>query len=294
MNEHGANNSIMHQPRRIDGQNVFYHYIQKNLLKDDSDVSKELLKRFLLDMSIWIPINFYKRLPVILPYVVRDSSCRGRPNGEDEWGKADKSGFLRDDNSLIKGIPRSFIVESSQVEYYDGLKMGNGFVASHIWGKIMINGNQFFSSRLPELNSFIPNLTWLPVQLSKLTDRQDSFAQRFLQAVSYKIYYKIAMPVSISKIWNNLLFPSEFRDLDIDISKVSFFKVPDEWLVKRIHNLTSEIDLISSVTKKTSTNAKIKCHRYLQSLVQLSDKERAGLNKWLSDYKSIIKDSSFE
>ena len=279
----------MSQSKRINGQNVLYHYIQKNLVRNDSDLSKELLKRFLLDMSIWIPPSFYRRLPIILPYVVRDSSCRERPIGEDQWGMADKSGFLRDDNSLIKGIPRSFIVESSQVEYYDGIKMGNGFVASHIWGKIMINSNQYFSSRLPELNSFIPNLTWLPVQLSKLTDREDSFAQRFLQAVSYKIYNKIAMPESISKIWNNLPFPSEFKNLDIDISKITFFKVPEEWLEKHIDNLIYEIDLIRSATKNNSTNAKIKCHRYLPSLVQLSAKERAGLNKWLSDYKSIIK-----
>lgn len=284
----------MSQAKRIDGQNVLYHYIQKNLVKDDSDLSKELLKRFLLDMSIWIPTSIYKRLPVILPYVVRDSSCRGRPNGEDQWGMADKRGFLRDDNSLIKGIPRSFTVDSPQVEYYNGLKMGNGFVPSHIWGKITINGNQFFSSRLPELNSFIPNLTWLPVQLSKLTDRQDSFAQRFLQAVSYKIYKKIAMPESISKIWNNLDFPSEFKNLDVDISKVSFFKVPDNWLEKHIDNLIYEINLIREATKINTTNAKIKCHRYLPSLTKLSAKQREGLNKWLIDYESIIKSDSFK
>ena len=164
---------------------------------------------------------------------------------------ADKSGFLRDDNSLIKGIPRSFKVESSQVEYYDGLKMGNGFVASHLWRKITINNDQFFSSRIAKLNSFVPNITWLPVQLSKLTDRQDSFAQRFLQAVSYKIYNGIEMPELILRIWEHLPFPSEFEHLDIDISKITFFKVPDDWLNRHIDNLILEIDHITSATKAT-------------------------------------------
>ena len=282
----------MNREKRIDGQNVLYHYIQKNLLRDDSSLSEELLKRFLLDTSIWLPPIFYKQLPIILPYVVRDYTCRGRINGKEQWGMADNNGFLRDDNSLVKGIPRSFTVESSHLEYYDGLRMGNGFVASHIWGKVAIDGNQYFSSRIANLNSFVLNLVWLPSQLSKLTDRESSFAQRFLQVVSHKLYRKIQMPELISKVWDSLPFPAEFEVSGIDVSKVAFFSVSEGWLKKRIDNLISEIDLIVSATTDNTEREKIKCRRYLPSLVRLSSTERTTLNEWLNEYRSVIQNAS--
>jgi hypothetical protein len=101
--------------KTVDGQNVLYHYIQKNIMREDDEFSKELLKRLLIDLSIWIPANFYCRLPIILPYVVRDNSCRiKQQSGEDEWGAANSSGFLRDDNTLLKGIVRSFAIKSQK------------------------------------------------------------------------------------------------------------------------------------------------------------------------------------
>jgi hypothetical protein len=38
--------------RRIDGQNVLYHYFQKNILGDEDEFSKKLMKRLLIDLSI--------------------------------------------------------------------------------------------------------------------------------------------------------------------------------------------------------------------------------------------------
>lgn len=127
---------MVQESGRIDGQNILYHYLQKNVLKGEDDFSKELLECLLIDLSIWLPANFYRKLPIILPYVVRDPSCRVKKDtGEDEWGACNSAGFLRDDNSLIKGIVRSFEVRSPRISSYDGLRLGTGFVASHIWGE---------------------------------------------------------------------------------------------------------------------------------------------------------------
>jgi hypothetical protein len=116
----------------VDGQNILYHYIQ-SLTREDSQFSEELIKHLLIDLSIWIPSNFYTKLPVILPYVVRDNSCRIKTSSShDEWGSANSKGFLRDDNSLLKGIVRSFPIRSSNIPVYDGKRLGTGFVASHI------------------------------------------------------------------------------------------------------------------------------------------------------------------
>ena len=40
----------------------------------------------------------------------------------------------------------------------------------------------------PLAYSFVPNLVWLPSEVAKLTDRQDSFVQRYVQAISTRLY----------------------------------------------------------------------------------------------------------
>jgi hypothetical protein len=274
----------------VDGQNILYHYIQKSLLKNEDDFSRELIKHLLIDLSIWIPINFYRRLPIILPYVVRDNSCRiKRENGQDEWGSANSEGFLRDDNSLIKGIMRSFSIGSQRVPAYHGRKLGTGFVASHIWGKIAIDDNCLISSRHHYLNSFVPNLVWLPTQISKLTDREGSYAQRLLQAVSYKIYKKQNLPPEIESIWKVLPIPEGLRDVKVDLNQINYFEVSQDWLTRRIAGLISEIDTITSIDcKNVPILEKVKSSRYLPTLKQQPLEHRKKMNDWLSQYKKYL------
>jgi len=281
---------MVSKSRRIDGQNILYHYFQKSILREGDQFSKELLERLIIDLSIWLPIIFYRRLPIILPYVVRDPSCRvKRDTGEDEWGSANSNGFLRDDNSLIKGIVRSFEVKSPKIPAYDGLRLGTGFVASHIWGTVAIEKKPMISSRHHMLNSFTPNLVWLPVQISKLTDREGSLAQRMLQAVSHKIYEEINMPDDISRLWENLPYPEELQSLSVDLKRINYFAVPSEWLTRRIKGLSSEIDVILSadIIGDVKSN-KIKSRRYLPTLKQIPIEPRKELNDWLAKYKTLI------
>jgi hypothetical protein len=275
---------------KIDGQNILYHYLQKNILREDSEFSKELLQRLIADLSIWIPPDFYRRLPIILPYVVRDPSCRtGRAIGEDEWGTSNSEGFLRDDNSLIKGIVRSFLVKSPCITYYNGLRLGTGFVASHIWGKVNIKGVQMISSRNYMLNSFVPNLVWLPVQISKLTDREGSMAQRLLQAVSHTIYRETTVPKEISWLWECLPFPEELRNIRIDRTQMNYFVVPRKWIDKRVEGLISEINQIGSIQDSDGSRLlKIKSHRYIPTLRQVAHDKKLALNDWLALYKTLL------
>lgn len=282
---------MVSQTKRIDGQNIVYHYLQKVLLREEDEFSLELIKHLIVDLSIWIPPCLYRRLPILLPYVVRDPSCRkNRLTGEDEWGEPNQEGFLRDDNSLIKGLVRSFKVNSSRVKSYDGKKLGNGFVASHIWREIEFEGSYLISSRHYMLNSFIPNLAWLPVQISKFTDREGSVAQRLLQAISHLIYENIHMPEEISGLWRHLPFPEEFHNIEIDLTKLSYFVVPENWTEKRVAGLLSEIDLILSPSKTDTREVeKVKSRRYLPMLRQMKAEKRRALNEWLKKYPQIAR-----
>ena len=86
------------------------------LLREDTQFSKELIKHLLIDLSIWIPSNFYTKLPVILPYVVRDNSCRIKTSsGHDEWGSANSKGYLRDDNYFAERYSSEVFLLKAQI-----------------------------------------------------------------------------------------------------------------------------------------------------------------------------------
>jgi len=272
--------------KKVDGQNIIYHYIQKNILANEDEFSKNLIQKFMIDLSIWLPVDFYEELSIILPYVVRDSRCR-RPI--DEWGSSNTEGFLRDDNTLIKGIVNSFIIKSPKIGEYNGNKKGNGFVASHIWRKISINQQKILASKHHKTYSFIPNLVWLPSQISKLTDREGSYAQQVLQTLSHKIYNSKGIKVDekIKEIWNSL--PNPDLTLEGDMNSLNFFEVPKSWILKRKNQLLKELDLIQdALTKLDKTTAKIKCSRYRPTLLKINEINKQTLLNWLNYYKKNI------
>ena len=66
---------------------------------------------------------------------------------------------------------------------------GEGYVASHVWR--VLNREGGLAARNPLTYSFVPNLVWLPREVSKLTDREGSFVQGYIQALAIKIYREI-------------------------------------------------------------------------------------------------------
>ncbi|MEK7361396.1 MAG: hypothetical protein AAB133_04880, partial [Pseudomonadota bacterium] len=191
----------------IDGENIVYHYLQKDLFESDIWLFQMLCARLVAGLGIWLDPEIYKRMPTLLPFVIRDPSCRKRTEGDtEEWGAPSEHAYLRDDNTLVKAIPKSMNVTSSSQPLYDGKRIGNGFVAAHVWRKI--KGSEigaYLASRDPWTNSFVPNLVWLPSDVAKLSDRDGTFTQLYLQALAAKIYKDL--PVSqemrpyVDKVW---------------------------------------------------------------------------------------------
>lgn len=275
----------------INGENIIYHYIQKTLIADveNDEFTKELIERLIVDLSIWIPKEVYNQLPIFLPYVVRDASCRNKE--KDEWGFANSEGFLRDDNSLIKGIIKPLFVDGRKVKEYNNKKLANGFVASHIWRELQ-NGETRLASTLPITNSFIPNLVWLPKQISKLTDREGSYAQRLLKTLSYKIYFEENSPSELNRsIWSHLDNPNLDIKLFNDSSKLNYFKIPQDWIEKKKKDINSEIErIIITLENNKLEEKKVKCSSYLPTLLERidSDKKDDFIN-WLKEYSNEIK-----
>jgi hypothetical protein len=85
------------------------------------------------------------------------------------------------------------------------------------------------STRDPLTYSFVPNLVWLPRQVGKLSDREGSFSQTYLQALSVKIYRSLPVAKSlrpfVDKAWAKLDVPEGIPDQGLpDINELNFFK----------------------------------------------------------------------
>jgi hypothetical protein len=277
----------------IDGNNILYHYIQKTLLPDEElkVFTKQLIERLIIDLSIWFPPEVYEQIPILLPYVVRDAKCRRKKEGadKDEWGTADEKGFLRDDNSLIKGIIKSFRVKGKRVKDYSGKKLANGFVASHIWRELE-NQENLLASKFEKTNTFIPNLVWLPEQVSKLTDREGKDAQRLLQAISYKLYYKDDASEFKKAIWKELKEPEIEILQSFDINKLNYFDIDLTWIKKKRDNLIDEMENIIKKLDGDDSVKEVKCSKYFKTL-KLKDENKQQFIVWLNENLIELKSS---
>jgi len=200
---------------RDDEGRTFYDAVLRDLNDGAPAEWKRRVIKVLIDsLGIWLPDNYYQGMPVIRPYVIRDPRCRQRMPGtnHDEWSMPDAHGYLRDDNSLIKAVVRAMSVAGWKVRIPDGTAITGGFTASHVWRMgVDYEAGDDLVSRDPDLNSFVPNLVWLPTELSKMTDREGSFAQRYIQALSCAIFRDQTLPPGlrqkVDEIWRQLPFP---------------------------------------------------------------------------------------
>lgn len=271
------------------GENIIYHYIQKTLLPDESlDFRQELIERLIIDLSIWFPPEVYRQIPILLPFVIRDSSCRKKNDkGNDKWGFANEKGLLRDDNSLIKGIIKSFLVNGNKVKEYNNQKLTNGFVACHIWR--ILNNKDCLASTYEKTNSFVPNLVWLPNQVSKLTDREDYTAQNLLKTISYKIYYEDESGMN-RDIWDELKNPQLEIKTSFNINELNYFRVPQKWIDKKKNGLIAEIDRIKRVLLSGEiSEEKVKCSAYLPTLKEnITAQNKQKLIDWLDENLEVL------
>lgn len=238
----------MPAPDHLKGDSVLYAYLQKELLEEDVWLFQMLTARLVTSLGVWISPDIYQRLPVLLPHVVRDESARGRKNGVEMWGSPSAAGFFRDDNSLIKELVKSLRISSPRATY-NGRRIGRagGWVASHVWQR-RVDGT--LASREPSTNSFVPNLVWLPRELSLLSDRT-GFVQRYLQAIAHKVYGHIEfageLDVVVTEAWDALEVPDDLPEQGLpEPATLNFFEADERWISSRYTRLESILDALEA------------------------------------------------
>jgi hypothetical protein len=259
-----------------------YHYLQRSLRQNNKPLFRKVVARALTRLGIWFPPSAYSVLPIVLPHVVRDPGCR-RPI--DEWSSPNSAGYVRDDNSLIKGLVKSFTINSNFGEYSDR-NLGNGFVAAHVWSKV----GDTYASRDPATYSFLPNLVWLPATLAKLTDVDQSFAQAFIQALSYKIYRDVDVHETlrpfVAHSWSLLPVPEVSQPRLPDVNGLSFFGVPQRFLHTRVDRIRAASSALLRVAAGDgeSIRGKVLHTRYTVGLTASPPVVSADAAKRLGDH----------
>ena len=268
--------------RRVNGDDLLYRFFA-DLFDEDSALASELPARMLGTMGIWFPLDVYYDWPVLLPWVVRDPHCRGnRKKGiPDSWGSPNAKGFLTDDNSLIKALPKSLSVVTPSAGPLSGRRMGSEFVASHVWRKVR---HEELASRLPLLNSFVPNLVWLPSQVSKLTDREGSVVQVTLQAMAWQIYRHA--PVAphlegvVEEAWN-LIPPPEHH---MPLPTLNHFETTPRFFSTRENRLRTVVRALRRLERGQDLDEKVVTSRYTEGLPSVPEAERDALRDYLSRF----------
>ena len=269
----------------VHGDDLLYRFFQDALQKEPELFAK-VPKMMLEAMGIWFPRSIYHDLPVLLPWVVRDATCRGNKAKRlpDEWGAPNGGGYMRDDNSAVKGLPKSLSVDAPRIGSLSGARMGTEFVASHVWRVVP---GDVLASRLPLLNSFIPNLVWLPAQVAKLTDREGQIVQRTLQSMAHGIYRHA--PVAdrlvevVEEAWAMIPEPEPIEVNDDDLN---WFNVTHQWIATRSNKLQQVVDALHTLDHGGVITTKLRPSRYRQGLPGVQAPARAELLAHLARFKA--------
>jgi hypothetical protein len=261
----------------VHGDDLLYRFFQDALVKEP-DLFAKVPQMMLEAMGIWFPRKTCRQWPVLLPWVVRDPKCRGNKSKglPDEWGAPNELGYLRDDNSLVKGLPRSLSIKTGGFAKLKGARMGTEFVASHVWR--VVPGTDVLASRNPLLNSFIPNLVWLPSQVAKLTDIEGGIVQKTLQSTAWAIYRHA--PVAphlaelVEEVWRMLPTPEPVSVSDTDLN---WFEVTEQFLATRGRRLNEVIYALERLDQGEALSKKVISTRYTVGLPKVEGNTRMEL-----------------
>lgn len=256
-----------------------------------------LTARLVTSLGIWFDPTVYERLPVLRPYVVRDPTARGSLARQipDQWGSPNAHGEFRDDNSLLKQLPRPLPIRSDRNDHYRSRHIGPGFVAAHVWRELT---DGTLASRARLTNSFVPNLVWLPAQVAKLTDREGSFAQAFLQALSRKIFASrplaTGLDTTIEGIWQRLPIPVGIPEAGLpEPEELNFFISSASFLRSRQRDIDSVVEALRAVQEGREIPGKVVSRRYTDGLARLQPEALSELKKDLDILASSLKGALF-
>lgn len=273
---------------------VLYRYLHHELREHDVWMYQALAARLVADLGIWFSPKIYDCMPILLPHVIRDEGARGRKGSKESWGAPNAQGYVRDDNSLIKELPKSLVIDAPAHRHYKGKKIGRagGWVASHVWRQ---RNDGSSTNKHWATNSFIANLVWLPEEVSKLTDHEGSFVQRYTQALAHKIYASRTPHGALAKFarlaWGALDLPTE-QEIPPQslpsLDELNFFMPSDRWMVFRRNKLRQMLEVLQLTAEGKRPTGRVSPTRWVRGLKRLEPAATRKLRTELALYVAAI------
>lgn len=276
--------------RRVNG-NDFLYRLFTDLTAGNDEAAAAIVEAAVESCAIWFPLDLYQRMPVLLPWVVRDPRCRphkiGGVKSPDRWGSPNKDGYLRDDNSLVKGIPRSLTIQGGNGSRLHDTRLGESWTAAHVWRKVRLST---LATRDSRLNTFVPNLVWLPEQLAKLSDREGSAFQNALKRRSFGLFRNRKVHPSLTEhveaIWKLIPEPDSWTELP-NVS-VNQFLITERFLSSRTLAYSSVVRLCEAAAEGRPLPPKGRLtSRYYEGVTKVPRKALATLVDRLKAYSVI-------
>jgi len=282
----------------VDGSNILYHYLQKDMRKSEFPLYLQMVMKLVTDLGVWIHPDDYKKLPIALPYVVRDPMLTTQVRTP--WGNPQPStGLMMDDNSMVKAIVKGANkkMESSVVSKYNGASLGRNFVASHVWREIQTEAG--LTNRDHRLFSFIPNLVWLPKEVSKFTDREGSIIQSMIQQISRKIYRDLEVSHSMKAFTEEAWSVIETAEIKVplpiealpDVSSITFIRISDSYIKTRTRKIGKLAEALTRYSQDLEVTLPVISSKYDPHIDTIDKDAAAKLGAWLSNYHTAILDS---
>ncbi len=260
-----------------------YRYLDEGMRGPDSEEFMQLTIDLIQELGIWWSPEVYSVLPVMVPWCIRDRTCR-YDQGPESWGAPRSDGYLRDDNSIIKKLPLSLVIAGPEGSPYRGRKPWRGFTACHIW-RDLPDGT--FAGADPWLYSFVPNLVWLPSWLAPLTDRQGADVQAILQRTSLEFFTRIEVPESLSSYvdlsWRKLPAPGPGAVLATE--RLQKFEPVPAFFSRRLSYLENFVNGCDQVLEGRVLTRKLVCTRYTAALPTLEQDNIRQFRNAMSDYR---------
>ena len=271
--------------KHVDGDDLLYRFF-RDVLADQPELFASVPQLLIAALGVWLPLDLYAHMPVLLPWVVRDPTCRGnRKKGiPDQWSAPNDRGYMRDDNSMVKSLPRALHITGPRTSHLRGVRMGSEFVASHVWRVV---AHEDLASRIPLLNSFVPNLIWLPSQVAKLTDLEGGLVQRTLQAMSYRIYRDAPVGPGVraraDEAW--AMIPEPDTDIEaFELDDLNWFVSTPAFAKARISRIETVIRGLDDLARGRSLPSRVITRRYAIGLPGVGAPERDALLHFLRGF----------
>jgi hypothetical protein len=271
--------------RRATGAQTLAHFVA-----DPSELAGLDPVEVILRTGIWLPQDVYETWPVMLPWSVRDLSCRSAGGTREElWSSPDPRGYCLDDNSFIKGTARSLTVTAPAGHPLDGAKMAGGFTAAHIWREV---GQSVLASRIPLLYSFAPNLVWLPAEVAKLTDYEGQPYQRAAQQLSVALFRDAAVAPGLRAVaeeaWEMIGAPAGSESsvhAQIQAIGMNRFLATPAFFRTRRTRVDAVAGALLAIEHGEPLHKKVVSSRYTAGLPAVAPAARAELQDWLQRFR---------